>query len=114
MTWRIGPVEQEPNKTLDAWLVLEVPFDGPTQPWTRHFVGFRLEGTKGQVSAPIEVFDPNSRRAVTRSGAVYELGPRSGLNADAVAVWGLWKRKFGILEERDVTVHVEALLSGLH
>lgn len=114
MTWRIGRVEQEPTKTLDAWMVLEVPLDGHGQPWTRHLVGFRLEGTKGQVSSPVEVFDPATRRALTRSGKVYELGERAGLNADAFAVWGQWKRKFGIREERDVTVEAEALLSVVH
>lgn len=114
MTWQIKPIDQEPTKTLDAWMVLEVPFDGPGRPWTRHLVGFRLQGIKGQVSAPVEVFDPASRRAITRSGTVYELGDRPGLNADAFAVWGQWKRRFGMREERDVTVEVEALLSAVH
>ncbi|GAB3656417.1 hypothetical protein [Ramlibacter alkalitolerans] len=114
MAWRIERIEQEPTKTLDAWMVLEVPLDGPEQPWTRHLVGFRLEGTKGQVSAPVEVFDPATRRAVTRSGTVYELGERPGVNADAFAVWGQWKHRFGIREERDVTMLVEALLAVVH
>lgn len=114
MAWRIATIDQDPDKTLDAWMVLEVPLDGPERPWTRHLVGFRLEGTKGQVSSPVEVFDPVSRRALTRSGKVYELGERAGLNADAFAVWGQWKRRLGIREERDVTVEVEALLSVVH
>ena len=28
MTWHLARVEQEPTKTLDAWMVMEVPFDG--------------------------------------------------------------------------------------
>lgn len=114
MTWRIERIDQDPDKTLDAWMVLEVRVGGPEQPLTRHLVGFRLEGTKGQVSSPVEVFDPVTRRAVTQSGKVYELGERAGLNADAFAVWGQWKRQYGIREERDVTVEVEALLSAVH
>jgi hypothetical protein len=99
-----------PDKTLDAWMVMEVPFDGPGKPWTRHLVGFRREGCKGQVSSSVEVFDPLSRRAKTRSGSIYELGERSRLNADALAVWGLWKHRLGIRDERDVTAEVESII----
>ena len=28
MAWRIEPIPQTPTKTLDAWCVYEVPFDG--------------------------------------------------------------------------------------
>lgn len=111
MTWRIERIEQEPTRTLDAWMVMEVPFDGPERPWTRHLVGWRLEGGKGQVSSPVEVFDPVSRRAVTRSGRVYELGERPGLNGDALATWGNWKRGNRLLDEREVTEAVESLLA---
>jgi hypothetical protein len=106
LPWRIGRIEQEPTKTLDAWMVLEVPFDGADRPWTRHFVGFRREGCKGQVSMPVEVFDPVHRRGVTRSGQVYELGPLPGCNGDAFAMWGRWKYVNRIADERDVTDEV--------
>ncbi|WP_053076499.1 hypothetical protein [Caenimonas sp. SL110] len=109
MTWRIDRIEQEPTKTLDAWMVMEVPFDGPGRPWTRHLVGWRLEGCKGQVSSPVEVFDPATRRAKTRSGRVYQLGERSGLSGAAFAAWGVWKRRHGVLEERDATDDVGPL-----
>ena len=114
MTWLLACIDQEPAKTLDAWMVLEVPFDGAQQPWTRHLVGFRREGCKGQVSSPVEVFDPNSRRAMTRSGQVYELGPRPGVNADAFALWARWKHRNGIAHERDVTDEVDELLATTH
>src|SRR4051794_22323101 len=109
-SWRVDVVDQEPTKTLDAWWVMEVPFDGIERPWTRHLLGFRLQGCKAQVSAPLEAIDPSSRRALTRSGTVYELGERSGFNGDAFALWGQWKRRFGIEDEREVTEDVEALL----
>ena len=35
MAWRVEPIPQAPNKTLDAWCVYEVPFDGLNAPWTR-------------------------------------------------------------------------------
>ena len=103
MTWRVERIDEEATKTLDAWMVMEVPFDGPGRPWTRHLVGWRLEGCKGQVSSPVKVFDPASRRAITRSGRVYELGALPGVNGDAFATWGQWKHLHGIAHERDVT-----------
>ncbi len=110
MPWRLEPVCLQPTKTLDAWSVYEVPFDGLDAPWTRHLVGFRLEGCKGQVSSPVEAFDPFSRRAVTRTGQVYELGVGPGLNADAFVVWSVWLRLNRIHDVRDVTDEVDLLL----
>ena len=74
MTWRIATIDQDPDKTLAFWMVMEVPVDGAKRPGTRHFVGFSLEGCKGQVSSPVEVFDPVHRRAMTRTGQVYKPG----------------------------------------
>lgn len=110
MAWRIEVVRQEPTKTLDAWSVYEVPFDGMEAPWTRHLVGFRLEGCKGQVSSPVDAFDPVSRRAVTRTGQVYELGMGPGLNADVFFLWSVWLHTNHIRDVRDVTDEVALLL----
>lgn len=110
MTWQLEPVLREPTKTLDAWSVYEVPFDGPHAPWTRHLVGFRLQGCKGQVSSPVEVLDPVSRRAVTRSGEVYELRVGPGFNSDAFVVWSTWVWSNRIHQAVDVTDEVEQML----
>lgn len=110
MAWRIEPIPQAPTKTLDAWSVYEAPFDGLDAPWTRHLTGFRVEGCKGQVSSPVEAFDPATGRALTRSGQVYELRGRPGLNADAFAMWGTWKHANRIADDLDVTDEVELLL----
>jgi hypothetical protein len=110
MTWRIESILQAPTKTLDAWSVYEVTFDGPAAPWTRHLVGFRLEGCKGQVSSPVVVFDPVTRRALTRSGQVYELRVGPGFNTDAFCTWSTWVYANGIKRAVDVTDEVAALL----
>jgi hypothetical protein len=110
MTWHLGAIDQQPHKTLDAWMVYEVPFDGPDRPWTWHLVGWCQESTKGQVSSPVETLDPIARKAVTRSGRVYELGPRPGCNGDAFVTWGAWKRRHRVGEEREVTEELQALL----
>ena len=110
MPWRIESILREPTKTLDAWAVYECPFDGLEAPWTRHLIGFRLEGCKGQVSSPVESFDPVSRRAVTRSGQVYELGVGPGLNADAFFLWNVWLHTNRLQDVRDVSDEVELLL----
>lgn len=110
MNWLLEAVDTPPAFTLDAWSAFEAPLDGVLQPWTVHFVGFTPESSKGRVSSPIVHFDPVTRRSRTRSGRVYELRGNSGMNGDALATWGLWKRKNGVSQERDVTVEVESLL----
>lgn len=110
MPWRTGPISEEPSRTLDAWMVVEVPFDGPNKPWTQHLVGWRVEGGRGQVSSPVEVLDTERRLAKTRSGRVYELRHGPGLNPDAFTTWCRWKTKYGLAEERDISDEVAALL----
>lgn len=111
MSWRIGLISEEPSRTLDAWMVFEVPFDGLDLPWTRHLVGWRVEGGRVQVSSAVEVLDSARRLAKTRSGRVYELRHGPGLNADAFTTWCRWKGRHGIADERDVSDEVAALLS---
>lgn len=110
MTWTLTSISQAADCTLDAWSVYEVPFDGEHRVWTRHFVGFKREGGRGQVSSPVQQFDPSSRRGRTRSGRVYELAGSCGINADTLAAWGLWKTEYAIGGERDVTAEVEGQL----
>lgn len=111
MAWTLTTISEAAHCTLDAWSVFEVPFDGDGAAWTRHFVGFRREGCRGQVSSPVEQFDPVSRRGRTRSGRVYELAGNSGFNPDAMATWGLWKAARAVGVERDVTAEVDACLA---
>lgn len=110
MAWRIEAIPQGPTKTLDAWSVYEVPFDGLDAPWTRHLVGFRLEGCKAQVSSPVVAFDPVTRRALTRTGQVYELRVGPGFNLDAFVTWSTWVYSNRIQDAVDVTDDVELLL----
>jgi hypothetical protein len=110
MAMRVEPILEPPAKTLDAWMVVEVPFDGPHAPWTKHLVGWRVEGGRGQVSSPVEVLDPARRLARTRSGRVYELREGPGLNADAFTTWCRWKTQHSLDQERDVSDEVAAML----
>lgn len=112
MTWHLGAIDGPVHRTLDAWMAFEVPFDGPGRPWTWHLVGWRREGSKGQVSSPVEVFDPVARKARTRSGRIYELGPLPGCNPDALAAWGAWKRRHGLVGELEVTDELVRLLEA--
>lgn len=111
MSWRIEPILEPPSRTLDAWMVVEVPFDGLGRAWTRHVVGWNIESTNGRVSSPVEVLDPARRLARTRSGRVYELRHGPGLNGDAFSTWCRWKARRGLQEERDVSDDVAALLA---
>lgn len=110
MWWRIESVLQPPSRTLDAWMAVEVPFDGSDKPWTLHLVGWRVEGGRGQVSSPVEALDPCRLLARTRSGRVYELRHGPGLNSDAFATWCTWKGRHGMEAERDARDQVAALL----
>lgn len=110
MTWRLESISEAASRTLDAWMVFEVPFDGPEVPWTRHVVGWNVESTKGRVSSPVEAVDPERRLVRTRSGRVYELRHGPGLNGDAFTTWCRWKARHG-LQDGDVSDEVAALLS---
>ena len=111
MTWHIEPILEPPSRTLDAWMVVEVPFDGLELPWTRHLVGWSVETTMGRVSSPVVVLDPHRRLARTRSGRIYELRHGPGLNGDAFTTWCRWKSRHGLEQEHDVSDEVAALLS---
>lgn len=106
--WPVQAVAAMPHVTLDAWAVFEVAMDGEDKPLTRHFVGFSREGCQGQVSTPVEVFDPSTRCGVTRSGRVYQLAGYPGSDADARYVWELWKTVNSIEHERDISDEVFA------
>lgn len=106
--WNIEPVSEVPEVTLEAWKVFEVPLDG--NGWTRHFVGYARELRQGQVCSPVVSFDPATRSGITRSGRVYRLAGRPGVDADALHVWNRWKSINDITQERDVTDAVAHLL----
>ena len=109
--FHIEPVKDVPRVTLGAWSVYDVPLDGDDHPRTRHFVGYSNEDRQGQVSSPIESFDPATGCGVTRSGRVYRLDGAPGGNAHADYVWREWKKLHRVSEQQEVTreVHAEIL-----
>lgn len=109
--WRIAPIPEEPEKTLDAWSVWEVSRGFAPGAYTLHVAGFAREGCKVRVSTAILTLDPASRRCRTQSGRVYCLDGRPGLSTDVLAVWGAFKRANRITAERDVTAEVDNLLA---
>lgn len=106
--WRIESVEDRPSVTLDSWSVYDVPLHGADSPCTWHFIGYSREDRQGQVSSPVEAFDPASGCGVTRSGRIYRLAGRPGGDADAVYVWQRWKGLNEVSEEHEVTMDVHA------
>ena len=106
--WPPQAVTQPPDITLEAWSVYEVPLHGENQPWSRHLVGFKREGARGQVSSAVQAFDPVQGVAMTQSGRVYLLYDYPGSDADARYCWGRWKTMHAIVQERDVTDEVFA------
>ncbi len=94
--------------TLGSWSVYDVRLDGDDRPWTRHFVGYSREDRQGQVSSPVERFDPATGRGVTRSGRIYRLAGRPGADGDADYVWRRWKQLNEVGDEQEVTREVHA------
>lgn len=111
MSWRIESILEAPTKRLDAWIVVEVPFDGPDVRWTRHVVDGMWRARRGGSASPVEVLDPERRLVRTRSGRVYELRHGPGLNGDAFSTWCPWKGKHKLEKERDTSDEVAALLA---
>ena len=109
-TWKVEPIHGDPDKTLDAWAVLEVPFNGPDKPWIRHFIGLARESGNGQVSSPVLSFDPAKRYGRTQSGRIYHLAGDPGGNADAIYMWGIFKHNHRLTDQRNVTDEVYAAL----
>lgn len=111
-TWTIESITIDADKTLDAWAIFEVQFNGPGLPWTRHFIGLARESGNGQVSSPVLSLDPVTRRARTQSGRVYHLAGDPGGNSDAIYMWGVFKHRHHLTDERNVTEEVFAAFCG--
>lgn len=111
--WVIGPVENEPEVSLEDWSVFEVLVPG-LKGRTRHFAGTNVYGREGRASSPILSFDASTRRGRTSSGRVYKLvGTRTGLCSDASYVWNLWKSRNQAKDVSDVTEDIRQLITEL-
>jgi hypothetical protein len=110
--WAVECIQDHPDKTLDAWSVYEVSFQGRDGVRTRHVAGFAREGCKVRVSTAIVAFDPNTRCCRTQSGRVYFLAGQPGFSADVLAVWSTFKRVNRVAIDTDVTWEVDAALSA--
>lgn len=95
--WAVAPVSEAPELVLSAWQIVE------TDKGERHFVGYNETDREGRTSSAIEQFDPVTLRGVTRSGCVYQLQGRPGIDKDALYVWQHWRCINGVLDWRDVT-----------
>lgn len=104
--WPIDSIEDRPEVTLRDWAAFEVPLNGADEPWTRHLAGYSCEDRQGQVCSPVQRFDPATGLVRTRSGRVYRLLGRPGLDLDAEYVWQRWKGIANISEQRNVTKDV--------
>jgi len=102
--WNTTAVAEQPDLTMDAWRVLEVP--GGAQ----HLVGFCLERCEGRVSTALVRLDPEQRVAVSASGRSYRLVGKPGFNKDADYVWQRWAAVNGIKSWTDVSTPLWELL----
>lgn len=107
--WTTAPVDTTPDTRLVSWLVIQLP-DG-----TRHILGTSMATMKRAVSEPVEVFDFEQLRAITRDGHVYELAGFCVEFDDADSVWTTWVQANHIEAYVDVTDEVwQAHRPALH
>ncbi|MCW5595862.1 MAG: hypothetical protein KIT42_08320 [Rhodocyclaceae bacterium] len=95
--WAVAPVSETPELTLCAWQIVE------TDKQERHFVGYNLNDREGRVSSAITQFDPETLTGVTRSGRIYQLTGKPGIDEDALYVWRRWCSFNGVKSWRYVT-----------
>lgn len=82
--WAVNNVQRQPSVSLLEWQVMQV------ENGDHHFVGYCPENREGRVSSAVVTFDVQKLRGVTRSGRVYQLVGRPGLNVDAEYIWQVW------------------------
>lgn len=95
--WSVSPITEEPEMTLSRWKVylVQANFSGAGD--TIHFVGdTNYYRTEARVTSPINNFDKNAKKGISRSGRVYRLvGKSTSLSTDAKYVWANWLAKNG-------------------
>jgi len=109
--WSTPGVSEEPEITMVRWRVMEVQ-DPKKEARGRHVVGYSIHGHEGRASSTIVEFDSTSGRVVTRSGRVYQLVGRPGVDLDGDWVWRQWSRLKGFRDEKDVTEEYMLLLAA--
>jgi hypothetical protein len=92
--WKPASVQEEPEVSLVRWRVFEVDF-GSLDGKTIHFVGSHESFGGGRVCSPVQTYDPETKRGITRSGRIYELIRNAGYDSDAEYVWGMWLKRNG-------------------
>ncbi|VVD71964.1 hypothetical protein PAQ31011_00657 [Pandoraea aquatica] len=95
--WKTRSVDTEPVTHLVRWRVFEA------SDFTRHFVGWAIEGMAGRVSSAIQEFDLARGEGRTRSGRVYRLEGPSGEDGDASYTWDRWCTLNAVVSTRDVS-----------
>lgn len=95
--WATTSVTESPTLVLIIYRILE------TDKGERHFVGYNWSDREGRVSTPVDEFDLATLTGRTRSGRIYQLQGRPGVDADAMYVWRAWCRVNGVERWEDVT-----------
>lgn len=104
--WPTTPVDEMPELRLSGWQVVRLRSE------ERHLIDWNIKEAEGRVSSCVERFDAASRRAVTRSGRVYELCGAPGAGGDAQYTWAFWRDLNRVDRCLDVTDQVWAAIEA--
>jgi hypothetical protein len=96
-----SPVHRVPKIILTNWCIYEVSaWDDPAK--TKHFVGYNLNESGGQVSSAIVRFNRRTMTGETISGRVYQLEGLQGSTTISDAVWKSWCFRFQIRSIKEI------------
>lgn len=102
-TWAREVVLEVPHVLLSQWSAFICGWPDEAKPFSTHLVGYRAATGKSRASSAVVRFDPETRRAVTASGRVYELVGPPDPQSDAIYIRSEWFSVNGGRYVRDAT-----------
>lgn len=104
--WQVAPVNLAPQIELERWQVMQI------KNGDRHFVGWNITHREGLTSTRIVEFDPATQRGRTKSGRVYQLHGRTGIDSDGQYVWHRWSQVNAVTAFTDISKEIQTQIDG--
>jgi hypothetical protein len=104
--WHVESVNVAPHIELERWQVMQI------QNGDRHFVGWNATHREGLTSTRIVEFDLSTQRGRTKSGRVYQLRGRTGVDSDGQYVWHRWSQVNAVTAFTDISKEIQTQIDG--
>lgn len=97
--WQASPVSVDPVKTATVWRIVRFVFEDGFH--SDHIVGYF---DSGRISSSLELYDPKTNIAITKSGRRYKLPVDAiGKHPSSEYVREVWKSHNSVVSEEDVS-----------